>query len=224
VSAPSRDLAIGVVVGVHNQAAFLGEALDSVVAQTVPPAQVIVVDNASSDGSGDIARARGYRVLEIDGRAPGATRNRGAAALDTPLLAFLDGDDRYTPSHHAALAAGLGDADVACGCVAEFLDPAREAELRRRYAVDPSPRQGRHAGSTLIRREAFVAAGGFGQDEARHEVLDLFRRLAAPAEVPETVLERRIHGSNRTIVMREELRAQYLATARAAIEEHRRRS
>jgi glycosyltransferase involved in cell wall biosynthesis len=208
---------IGVVIPVHNQAAYLGEALDSIAAQTLPPAAVVVVDDGSTDGSADVARDRGISTIVTPQRGTGAARNTGVAALDTPLIAFVDADDRITPEHHAALSAALGDADAACGRAIQFFDPPKAAELAQRYRIDPEPTLARQAGALLIRRERYLAIGGFGEDPGMNELFDFFQDLGEFARTDAVVLERRIHGANRTIAEREHVRAQYLASARAAI-------
>lgn len=214
---------IGVVVPVRDQAAFLGEALDSIAAQRTPAARIVVVDDGSTDGSAQIARDRGIEVLETaGGQGAGAARDLGARHLDTPLLAFLDADDRFTPDHHAVLGAALDAGnDVACGLVRQFADPGRAEELRARHRIDERPVTGRGPIAVLIRRTCFEQAGGFGDDLRRNEVFDFFARLndigCPPVDVPTVVAERRVHGDNMTIVRRDEVQARYLASARAAI-------
>ncbi len=67
-----RGPRVSVVIPVHDQAAFLGEALDAFAAQTFTDLEVIVVDDASTDGSGRVAEGRaGVRVIRLDpNRAP----------------------------------------------------------------------------------------------------------------------------------------------------------
>ncbi len=208
---------IGVIVAVRDQAAYLGQALDSIVAQTVPSQAVIVVDDGSADGTGDVARARGVRTIRTEGIGPGGARGAGAAALDTELLAFLDGDDRYLPTHHATLLTALrhSGANAVCGIARRFAAPGSEAA--RRYALGDEPQAGRTPGGLLVRRAAYEAAGGFTSNPGRNEVFDLFSRLGDVVAVAEVVYERRIHGENRSIVARAEVHAEYLASARDAI-------
>jgi glycosyltransferase involved in cell wall biosynthesis len=97
---------ISVVIPVYNREVMIGEALESVLAQTVPAGcrmEVIVVDDGSTDGSA--ARATGYatrdprvRVYSIahTGYA-GAARNRGADTAAGSIIAFLDSDDLWLP-------------------------------------------------------------------------------------------------------------------------------
>ncbi len=208
---------IGVVVAVRDQAAYLGEALDGIAAQTLSSTAVIVVDDGSVDGSGDVARARGVRTIRTEAIGPGGARGAGAAALDTELLAFLDGDDRYLSTHHAVLLAALEaeGADAVCGMARRFAPDGSEAA--ERYALGDEPQAGRSPGGLLIRRARYEAAGGFTANPGRNELFDLFSRLPDLVPVPEVVYERRIHGENRSIVAREQVHAEYLASARDAI-------
>lgn len=208
---------IGVVVAVRDQVAYLGEALDSIAAQTVPSEAVIVVDDGSVDGSGEVARARGVRTIHTEGIGPGGARGAGAAALDTELLAFLDGDDRYLPTHHATLLAALqhSGADAVCGMARRFADEGSEAA--ERYALGDELQVGRSSGGLLVRRARYEAIGGFQANAGRNELFDLFNKLPDLVPVSELVYERRIHGENRSIVARTEVHAEYLASARDAI-------
>ncbi len=91
---------VSVIIPCRNGAAFLREALDSVLAQTQPPREVIVVDDGSADGSGAIAESYGppVRVLRQENLGPSAARNRGIEQARGDWLAFLDADDVWEPT------------------------------------------------------------------------------------------------------------------------------
>ena len=89
---------ISCVIPCYNGERFLGAALDSVIAQTLPPAEIIVVDDGSTDGStADVAANYGSRVtyLRQDNAGPAAARNRGLACARGDFVAFLDADDLW---------------------------------------------------------------------------------------------------------------------------------
>lgn len=87
-----------VVIPSHDSERFLGEAIESALAQDRRQVEVVVVDDGSSDGSVEIARSfPDVEVLEIDPCTAGAARNAGVAASRGDLVAFLDSDDRFLP-------------------------------------------------------------------------------------------------------------------------------
>lgn len=208
---------ISVVIAVRDQAQFLGEAIDSVFAQTRPVHELIVVDDASVDSTADVARSRGIEPLAGPGRGPAIARNIGAAQATGEFLCFLDGDDRFTPGRNEALIESIGVAAACSGMVSEFFDPGREDELAARFKISNGPQAGGTPCSMAIRREVFEEIGGFPSDEKTHDFFDFVRRLGAIPRVDEVVLERRIHGANRTIVDRDLVHSQYLSAVRAAV-------
>ena len=208
---------IAVVIAVRDQVDYLGEALDSVSNQTLQAAEVVVVDDESSDGSGALAAARGVRTLRIQHSGPKTARLAGARETTAPWLVFLDGDDRLRPRHHELLlgAAERAGDDGAYGMVREFADP--DAPDAARYEVREDARLVPLTGACVVRRELFLDAMTSDPDGAGHDWFSGADRLSGSVTVGEVVLERRIHGRNRTIVSRAEVHAAYLAAARAAI-------
>jgi glycosyltransferase involved in cell wall biosynthesis len=91
---------VSVVIPTHNRADLLGEALDSALAQTVPPAEVIVLDDASTDDTPDLVARYGAPVRYVRQERAGqsAARNRGAAAATGEYIAMLDSDDVWEPA------------------------------------------------------------------------------------------------------------------------------
>src|SRR5262245_31918650 len=105
VAEPVQAATVGVVITTYNHAHFLGEALDSVRAQTHPADEIVVVDDGSGDNPGEVvARFPGVRCIRQDNRGLAAARNAGLTALSTRYVTFLDADDRLEAR---ALAAGL---------------------------------------------------------------------------------------------------------------------
>lgn len=103
-------VAFSVVVTCYNYCAFVVEAVDSALAQSRPAAQVIVVDDGSTDGSTDLLRQRyahDPRVVLVTGPNGGqlAAFQRGVAAATGDVLCFLDADDRWAPDYLARLGA-----------------------------------------------------------------------------------------------------------------------
>ncbi len=86
---------ISCVIPVFNGERYLGEALESVLAQSYQPLEVIVVDDGSTDGTAEVARRYGERVRYVWQPNAGETaaRNLGLTAAQGEFIAFLDADD-----------------------------------------------------------------------------------------------------------------------------------
>jgi Glycosyl transferase family 2 len=104
-TAGAHEPTITVVVPLHNGAAFLGETLDSLAGQTVQPAEVIVVDDGSTDDGAELAARHSLspRVVAQEQAGVAAARNRGALAARSRYVAFLDQDDLWLPWRHERL-------------------------------------------------------------------------------------------------------------------------
>ena len=113
--------AISLIIPCYNEAAYLPRLLASVDAArrafaAGPDAvEVIVSDNASTDDTAAIARARGCRVVSSTVRRIGAVRNAGAAVASGAILAFIDADSQIHPETFNAITALLARPDVVAG-------------------------------------------------------------------------------------------------------------
>ena len=88
---------ISCIIAVFNGERFIAAAVDSVLAQTYRPIEVIVVDDGSTDRTAEIVAGYGdeVRLVTQEAAGPPATRNLGLAAATGEYLAFLDGDDLW---------------------------------------------------------------------------------------------------------------------------------
>lgn len=140
--APTRPADVTAIVTTFNRAHFLAEALDSVLGQTVAPAQVIVVNDGSTDGTAGILRRYGDRVEVIDQDNAGKPRalNRAMPQVRGSYVWIFDDDDIALPEnlarHLAVLEkdAAAGFAYSGCRIVDSYLD----GRLRRRDSM-PMP-------------------------------------------------------------------------------------
>ena len=92
---------ISVILPVHNRADVLGRAIESVIEQEFGDFELIVVDDGSTDASAALARSFGDRRIKVielgENRGGNVARNEGIRTASSPLIAFLDSDDRYLP-------------------------------------------------------------------------------------------------------------------------------
>lgn len=91
---------VSAVITTFNYGRFLPAAIESVLAQTLPPDEIIVVDDGSTDETAEIAAryaGRGVRYVYKENGGGSSTRNAGILASNSALIAFLDGDDRWLP-------------------------------------------------------------------------------------------------------------------------------
>jgi len=190
------------VVPVRDGARYLGEALDSVLAQDPPPHEIVVVDDGSVDDSATIAAGFGgpVRVMSGPPRGRAAARNRGVAAADGEVLGFLDADDVWAPGALATLLEPI-ERDPTVGVVRAATHEFRSPD------VDPSgvpaPRNGVRGwllGATLVRADAFRSIGPFREDLSVGEAVEWMARAhdsgVKAVELESVVLRRRLHRPN----------------------------
>jgi hypothetical protein len=93
---------ISVIVPLYNKAAYIDRCLDSILGQSFPDFELIVVNDGSTDGGEAIVERRRDPRLRLVSQAnagPGAARNHGARLAQSPLVAFLDGDDAWSEDY-----------------------------------------------------------------------------------------------------------------------------
>src|SRR5436305_1029668 len=88
---------ISVIIPVYNGERYLGEAIESVLAQSYHWLEIILVDDGSTDGSATVAKqfSPAVQVVRQPNLGAGAARNRGIALAQGEFLAFLDADDLW---------------------------------------------------------------------------------------------------------------------------------
>lgn len=181
---------VSVIIPSYNSAATLGDAIDSALRQTHAVAEVIVVDDGSSDHTAAVAASKGERVhcARQPNAGPSRARNRGAELARGEWLAFLDADDMWLRRKcraQLALARRSDSAAVLCGLY--WPTPSGETivshrgSMDREYLVAELLKRNVLAGGAstlLVRRDAFLAVGGFDEALRAAEDRELLLRLA----------------------------------------------
>lgn len=232
---------VSVVIPAFNAERFIGEAIESVLAQTYAPVEAIVVDDGSADDTVAVASAYDeVAVIEQANGGPAAARNRGFAASRGEFIAFQDADDLMTPNK-LEVQAGLLIEKPEVGCVlaeqellveegAELpfwaegsnvptVMPAKPEEL----ADEPDV----HTMTMVVRRETFEQVGGFDEEMRAAEDVDWMLRAAEQGieirRLPRVLLRRRVHPASLTQDAAAGRAGHFLALKKR-IERHRARS
>lgn len=204
---PECGRAISVIIPCYNGEAFVADAISSVLAQELAPHEIIVIDDGSSDGSAaQVARfGEAVRLLRGPHRGIAAARNRGLAAAEGELLAWLDADDLLEPEALRVLAEALA-ADRALAGVYGMVEQFSTECVAVRRQVPSELTAARRAGTMLLRRSACALVGRFDESLTLGEMIDWISRAEGEglrlAPVERLVLRRRIHDGNTTILRR----------------------
>jgi glycosyltransferase involved in cell wall biosynthesis len=217
---------LAVVIPAWNAERYLGEAIESVLAQDVRPRTIVVVDDGSTDGTADVARRYpGVRLVRQEHAGAGAARNTGLARCDEDVVAFLDADDVWLPAKLTLQLARLAEpgVDAVFGRVENFVSPDREAALAA-VAFERRALSGFVPSALVTTRAVCEQVGPFATGEALTDWVDWYLRLvdggAGIAVVDEVVVRRRVHGDNQT--MREAgARTAYVRLVKASLDRRR---
>ncbi|MFL5574689.1 MAG: glycosyltransferase [Gemmatimonadaceae bacterium] len=211
---------VSVVTPCFNAAAYVAETVASVAAQTYRPVEHVVVDDGSTDGSWDVVRGFGDRVVAerlAGNRGASAARNRGFARATGDFIMFLDADDVLEPGAIAALVAMVRDRPATVGVCpwarlrrsgdgAWTVAPAEVA-----YPPGADPLRGWLEGrwvppcAVLWRRDAYAVTGGWDEAVTYNDDGDLMMRALARgvtlvAASGEALSHYREHGGERLSV------------------------
>jgi peptidoglycan/xylan/chitin deacetylase (PgdA/CDA1 family) len=179
---------VSVIIPAFNEEELLGDCLDSILDQDYQgEVEIIVVDNASTDGTGDIARERGVRVVQEPRRGYGRALRRGFAAGTGEILACTDADTVVPHDWVRSLVESYAadDSVVCAGGDVEFVDPNLRGWLFTRGLLPLLVWGDRVGGSAphlwgasfSVRQDVFVRAGGFHPDFDLQVDTELSERL-----------------------------------------------
>ena len=188
---------VSAVIPAYNSERYLARAIDSVLAQTYPNIECIVVDDGSTDATGRIIESYGARVRGIRQPNGGASaaRNAGLAAAKGRYIAFLDSDDYWldtkTANQVAVFQAYPGLVLVCCGFEWQAADgcgaapispgPAYRPDLLERFDDLAPLLLGPYLGtpSVMVDAETIRGIGGFDTGLPVAEDVDMYFRLCA---------------------------------------------
>lgn len=202
---------VSVVIPSYNHGRYLPQAIDSALAQTLPPAEIIVVDDGSSDDTPTVTALYGppVHLIQQNNRGLSAARNTGIQAATGEYVAFLDADDLWLPEFLVTLVPLL-DADPALGAAhggCRFIDAAGSPLPQTTTRVVP-PSQVHDvlidgdffpAHAVLARRACLDRVGLFDETLRANEDWDMWLRFSnvyPMAGTPQIIALYRMHGDN----------------------------
>ena len=193
---------VSVVMAAFEEEAFIGEALESVLAQSYRPVEVIVVDDGSGDRTAEIAAAAGVRVLRQAHLGPAAARNAGLAVAEGEYWTIFDADDVMPPERLECQVAHLQrhpELGIVLGLTEAFVTPGEPRPVHFNSAWDNGPFPA-CAGTTLARRQVLDTVGPFDEGVSlAYDVEWLARAKDAgirAGQIDDLCLRYRIHRGN----------------------------
>ena len=222
---------VSVIIPVYNYDRYLGEAIESVLSQTYQHLEVIVVDDGSTDQSGEVAKRfadRGVRYCHQVHAGIGPARNKGVELAQGEYVAFLDADDRW-PLQKLERQLGAFESDPALEMVfgqAVQLQNGEEWEagVKDTKTVVANMVPGMVPGTMLIKRSAFLRVGKFQGDWKVGEFIDWYARAVElqirSLVLPDLFLWRRIHDSNQGVRERQSV-SDYARVLKAKLDRKR---
>jgi glycosyltransferase involved in cell wall biosynthesis len=196
---------ISTIIPVYNAERYVAAALDSVLSQTLPPNEIIVVDDGSTDGTPDVLRtyARQIRIIHQEHHGVARALNLAVAAATGDALAFLDADDLWLPEKIRIQTATLSanhELEAVFGMIRQFASPDLDPQEVRRYVISDDPQPGISKNTLLIRRNAFDRIGYFSEEFSATDFVDWYARASAlglrSQMLPDVVALRRHHPGN----------------------------
>lgn len=203
---------VSVIIPVYNCERYLAEAIESVLAQTYHPIEIIVVDDGSTDGSANVAKrfAPSLRYCFQPNSGTGAARNRGIDLAQGSFFGFLDADDVWMKDKLTLQMAAFDanpDIDIVFGHVKQFHSPELGESIRKRIHCSSEIMPAHLSSAMLIKRDAFFRVGLFetnwqvGQDMNWYlRATELGLRMIM---LPDCVYMRRLHETNKGITHRQ---------------------
>jgi glycosyltransferase involved in cell wall biosynthesis len=212
------------IIAVRNAAHHLAAAIASVVGQRPSPADVIVIDGGSVDGSPDVcAGVPGVRLVAQRTKGLAAARNEAIALATTGWVAFCDADDTWTPGSLACRmrAVDAGAVAVVGMLVREAIPGVEVAPAQRPLLGQRRP--GLTPGALLVRRDLFATIGGFDESLAIGADSEWFSRLAQSDQLVKTVPDVVLRKGARSASLSCDIaayRKELLLIARRCVERH----
>jgi glycosyltransferase involved in cell wall biosynthesis len=222
---------ISCIVPVFNGERYLREALDSILAQTYRPLEIVIADDGSTDGTAAVVATFGDQVRYIRqaNQSPSSARNLGIRVATGDFIAFLDADDLWHPQKLERQIDRFNTRPELDYCVTHaqnFWIPEMnaEAEKYQRHRIS-RPLPAYVTGTLMARRALFNTVGLFNSALAHGDSTDWFLRAAERGAIMEVLndvlLFRRLHPANRSRVLARRSRDEFLRLLKLSLDRKR---
>lgn len=198
---------LSIIVPAYNARPFLADALECIPQQGYKPVEVIVVDDGSTDGTGDVATTFGGEVTCVrqDNQGAAAARNHGLRLARGEMIAFIDADDLWPQGTLKELATYLRNhpkTELVVGRV-QYMRSAARVNGKHQFEPYADPCLALNLGAALFRREVFDRVGQFNEGLRSSEDIDWFMRAREHGTtmffLDRVTLFYRRHDSNMTL-------------------------
>lgn len=220
---------VSVIIAVYNGEKYLREALDSILKQTYPDIEIILVDDGSSDRTNEIVQSYGTQIRYIfqPNQGQPSAQNHGICLAKSPYLSFLDADDLFHPEKTRLQVSFLQshpEIDFVLGHIEQFLSPDLSLENQKKWFCPSGMQPGYLAVAGLFKKECFEKVGLFNEKQRIGPFVEWYMRAEEKglknSLIPQQVCRRRIHENNMTIQARHS-RIEYVQIVKKAFERRR---
>jgi glycosyltransferase involved in cell wall biosynthesis len=196
---------VSVIIAAYNAEAYIAEAVESVLGQTIPSHEVIVIDDGSTDGTRNVLGQFGDRIIVLTKENSGqaVAVNKALATAQGGLIGFCDADDLWTPRKlelQLALLERQSDVEAVFGKVEQFVSPDVPDAQRERFRPAVAVMPGELKQCMLIRRGALDRAGPFDESLPATFFIAWLGRAKQnglkSAHLDDIVVRRRLHLGN----------------------------
>jgi glycosyltransferase involved in cell wall biosynthesis len=189
---------ISVVIPLYNKAPHIQRALNSILCQSFPPKEIIVVDDGSTDGGGDIVKSNPdprIKLIRQENSGASAARNRGICETSSDFIAFIDADDEWKPEHLQKIALLIEEYPGCAAYATSFVEDAGSAKVWRPKTQKSFPIGWKgiidfdkflelaisthtfNSSSICVRKEIFNKTGMFDLKVKRGQDIDMWLRI-----------------------------------------------
>jgi glycosyltransferase involved in cell wall biosynthesis len=197
---------ISVIIPVYNCDRYLSEAIESVLAQSYRPLEILIIDDGSIDNSAEIAKSfiPHIQYYYQPHNGPATAINYGINLSNGKFLAFLDSDDLWSDSNKLTkqmqVLQKYPSVDLVFSYVQQFISPELDEDYKRKIDILHEIMPAYVRGGLLLKRETLLQVGYFSSDWHTVDFVDWYIRAKElglkDLVIPEIYLKRRIHTTN----------------------------